>query len=400
MSLRESADWARHASGQDRREDTAEGLAAHEDGGEGTAAHRTAGRRTALRHRGADPAAAPPPRAADMECQAPGTRPGTAYANPNIPVFPPALPGALAHIDHAQMAVQLDGTHSELLDVGPAAPYYDGPMAHGVPAPVRHGGRPAPPPADVPAMQATRHAAPGGLARPPSPIPVYITSKKDGARPLTRCSFRRMLIAPAGQFPTQIAGKNPRRRKLYVYAEPGSTPNGGATSLTSTTSPGASAQLATATGAAGVSYTVNWAVQLQGSPVAGTDDNNFYLNFGGTADIYAANPAIPGFYPQPPWIGALPGPNGSLAVSVRVARAATAGVIYSATLSVTPNGPAAAPAYLLNDPTDAAGGAGGAIIPTGSWRDFHDQDAVYAICGGATQCYVSVIDEYEVPNGA
>jgi len=104
------------------------------------------------------------------------------------------------------------------LDVGPAKPYYSGGMAHGVPAPPQHGGRPAPPAAEQLAAQAAQ-AAHEELGKAPNPVPVYIVTKGAGARPMRRGAYRQVLVPAAGGDPIILVPRNPRRRSVSLLNE-------------------------------------------------------------------------------------------------------------------------------------------------------------------------------------
>jgi hypothetical protein len=95
---------------------------------------------------------------------------------------------------------------------------------------------------------------------------------------------------------------------------------------------------------------------------------------------------------------------------VQVPQAGTSGGIPTIVANKNPrrteikilNESTASTIYLLNDSTDATGGAGGAVLPTSmtSYLRLHTQDAIYAIGSGTAATYISVIDEYSVPGGA
>lgn len=139
----------------------------------------------------------------------------------DVPRYPDPLPGKLPHILHAAQALP---AQSPPLDVGPARPAYGGMMAHGVPAPVEHGGRPAPKPEHATALMANR--VPESYQPPPrpSPVPVYLVPEGAGARPLKRVATKQVLVpgpstAGAPAIPAQVCGKDPRRTTVRLMNE-------------------------------------------------------------------------------------------------------------------------------------------------------------------------------------
>lgn len=129
-----------------------------------------------------------------------------------IPKPKPVLPGTHHYADPAPPA------EHRPLDVGPAKPYYSGGMAHGVPAPPQHGGRPAPPDAEQLAARA-REEAVLEEGKSPDPVPVYIVQKGSGARPSTRAALRSVAIAAAGADPQVLVPRNPHRSKVRLLNE-------------------------------------------------------------------------------------------------------------------------------------------------------------------------------------
>lgn len=98
--------------------------------------------------------------------------------------------------------------------------------------------------------------------------------------------------------------------------------------------PGAGATIATITGIAAGTYTVEWNVALQGAAAA-ADANNFQLLNGVTVIAGSVNPGAAGEYPQANVVAIIPA-GGS--VTVKAVGAGTAGVTYSAQIALIPNG--------------------------------------------------------------
>jgi len=130
-----------------------------------------------------------------------------------IPVFPEPLPGS----DHYRPKQVIPD--STCLDTGPAEAYYAKGMAHGVPAPPVHGGKPAPDAAERHAIEAAR-AEKQQLARQPvDPVPVYIVETGGGTRPLKRAALRQVTVQAAGADPQEIVPRNPRRSSVRLLNE-------------------------------------------------------------------------------------------------------------------------------------------------------------------------------------
>lgn len=98
--------------------------------------------------------------------------------------------------------------------------------------------------------------------------------------------------------------------------------------------PGAGASIAATGALVGGTYTVSWAVGLQGAAAA-ADANNFKLVDSNGVVLVSVNPGAAGDYPQ---INADVTIANGTTVSVQAIGAGTAGVTYSADISATPNG--------------------------------------------------------------
>lgn len=98
--------------------------------------------------------------------------------------------------------------------------------------------------------------------------------------------------------------------------------------------PAAGATIATVTGVAAGTYTVNWTVGLQGAAAA-ADANNFNLVDTAGTVIASVNPGAAGEYPQIAVDLTLAAGN---SVSIKAIGAGTAAVTYSADLSILSNG--------------------------------------------------------------
>ena len=128
----------------------------------------------------------------------------------------PPLPGSHHYSDH------VTAREHAPLDVGPARPYYDQEMSHGVPVPPEHGGRPAPAEHERAALAATRKAEHDELAPLPDPVPVYIVDSGGGARPLKRAAMRVVPMQAAGADPIVLVPRNPHRSSVRLLNESGS----------------------------------------------------------------------------------------------------------------------------------------------------------------------------------
>lgn len=98
--------------------------------------------------------------------------------------------------------------------------------------------------------------------------------------------------------------------------------------------PGAGAAIATTAALVGGTYSVNWTVGLQGAAAA-ADANNFKLVDSNGVVLVSVNPGAAGEFPQIQTEVTIA--NGTT-VSVQAIGAGTAGVTYSADVSVTPTG--------------------------------------------------------------
>lgn len=130
-----------------------------------------------------------------------------------VPPPKPVLPGSHHY------PVPGDVPDGPVLDVGPAKPYYSGGMAHGVPAEVHHGGRPAPASGQQLAARA-RAETEEAAGTSPDPVPVYLVDEPgSGTRPLTKPALRTVAIATAGADPQVLIPRNPRRKTVKVLNE-------------------------------------------------------------------------------------------------------------------------------------------------------------------------------------
>lgn len=101
----------------------------------------------------------------------------------------------------------------------------------------------------------------------------------------------------------------------------------------SVVAPGAGATIVSLTGLAAGQYTVNWNVGLQGAAAA-ADANNFQFRSGSGLNVASVNPGVAGDYPQVPievTVGAAD------TMSIVAIGAGTAGVTYSADISISPS---------------------------------------------------------------
>lgn len=102
----------------------------------------------------------------------------------------------------------------------------------------------------------------------------------------------------------------------------------------SVVAPAAAATIATLTGLAAGTYNVEWIVGLQGAAAAG-DANNFRLNDSSGDVMTSVNPGAAGEYPQAAAQLTVPA-NGF--IDVYAVAIGTAGVTYSAQITITPTG--------------------------------------------------------------
>jgi hypothetical protein len=196
---------------------------------------------------------------------------------------------------------------------------------------------------------------------------------------------------PADTQPIQILPADLKRRRAYLQVRgtlgaPGQVEG-------SVTSPGANVAIANmaATALAPGWYTVQWAVELDGT-VSATDENNFILKGPGLgAGLNDTNDAAVGRYPQPTVTIYVPAGNGT-ALSVRSVGAGTVGAIYSAQISVTPlvvNGGF----VLVGQLGQVSNGQGGKIIPGDPRWEIRAHSSLYIAGDGATAVNVTLYVE-------
>lgn len=131
-----------------------------------------------------------------------------------IPAYPEPLPGPHHYRDKP-------ATEDEDLDVGPAKPYYEAGMAHGVPSEVHYGGRPAP------THEARTHEAASNPVEheleddgAPFPLPVYLVDGPgSGVHPMQRTSFRRPFVSPLGGAPIPLCDQDVSRKRVLFLNE-------------------------------------------------------------------------------------------------------------------------------------------------------------------------------------
>lgn len=135
--------------------------------------------------------------------------------------------------------------------------------------------------------------------------------------------------------PLQILPTDKQRRRAYIQVRPqlGSP----AQNENSVTSPGAGATILTITAASIAPgwYTVNWAVELDGTPGAGDVDNFILKGPSLGAGLTSANDGAVGRYPQSP-VTIYVASGNALALTVKTVAAGTAGAIYTAQVTLTP----------------------------------------------------------------
>jgi hypothetical protein len=98
--------------------------------------------------------------------------------------------------------------------------------------------------------------------------------------------------------------------------------------------PAAGATIVSIAGVAAGTYTLKWSVGLQG-PAAAADANNFQVFVNAVATDASLNPGVAGDYPQADAVLVIPA---GATVAVKAIGAGTAGVTYSAQISLEPNG--------------------------------------------------------------
>jgi hypothetical protein len=130
-----------------------------------------------------------------------------------VPEFPAPLPGS----HHYEVKPATPVRHD--LDPGPAEPYYGKGMAHGVPAPPHHGGRPAPRPEHQLDAQASRELIDEEVRRKPDPVPVYIVAEGGGAVPLLKAALRQVIVPAAGSDPIVLVPRNFHRTSVRLLNE-------------------------------------------------------------------------------------------------------------------------------------------------------------------------------------
>lgn len=101
----------------------------------------------------------------------------------------------------------------------------------------------------------------------------------------------------------------------------------------SVTSPAANAVIVTSPLLAAGTYIVSWSVGLEGTPAAGTDNDNFQLRANAATQATSLNLGAVGEYPQQQQTLNL---TSSGTIVIRAVAAGTAGAIYRAQLVITP----------------------------------------------------------------
>jgi hypothetical protein len=207
-------EYLRHASGEAEDQEARDAVAAHQHEGPQADPPPVPGARRPWSARSAGRPARGRPPAARPEMREQGSEkehsPGRALG---IPEFPQPLPGSDRYL------VKDAAEPHQPLDVGPAKPYYSGGLAHGVPAPVEHGGRPTARHEDRAEIEASRREVRELTREPADPIPVYVVEKSGGTHPLQRAAFYRKQVPAAGGDPVMIVPKDPRRTSVRLLNE-------------------------------------------------------------------------------------------------------------------------------------------------------------------------------------
>lgn len=140
-------------------------------------------------------------------------RPSEGHAE-GVPVFPDPLPGSHHYGTKTAVPVEHD------LEVPPADPYYGrGGMAHGVVAPVHHGGRPTARPEDR-GEHGLSDEDLRELTKPrPDPIAVTVVELGAGAAPLQRAALRSVPVPLPGADPIVLVPRNIRRSSVRLLNE-------------------------------------------------------------------------------------------------------------------------------------------------------------------------------------
>lgn len=228
------------------------------------------------------------------------------------------------------------------------------------------------PPADV-----ERAPRPAAEPKDEDAVPVRIVEGAKARTLRTLVSDGPMLLALSDTDPQRIADRDPDRKNLYVTNESAyaGTPQQAQGSVTSPGSHATVAQIGAANIVPGV-YTLQWAVDLDGTPSA-TDVNNFQILFaGGSVLATSENDGAVGHYTQTPFQVTVP--QGAAALTIRTAAAGTAGAVYSATFTLTPVAVPAADMGVRVGPMEDVSQGRGLFIPgaTGPVK-FETQDALW-----------------------
>ena len=314
-----------------------------------------------------------------------------------VPAFPDPLPGS--HHYETKAAVPVE----HQLDVGPADPSYGtGGMAHGVPAPVHHGGRPVARPEDRGEAAASRRLIEAETRTRPDPVAVYVVEPQGGSHPLMRAVLRRAVVPAAGADPFLLVPRDPARTSVRLMNESAGA-GATATSENTVTDPGA-ATIITSLSAAqmaaiappGTVWVVSWQVSLQGT-VTAADANNMKLVCPlATTQEVGLFPGAAGNYPQlSTSFVVLATQNISVTT---IAAASGASAIYGAQITATPLLAAGASIRLTQD----ANLSDGALLPAGmgAYLEIDTQDEIFAYCPSGGPAPVSMISQYQVARGA
>jgi hypothetical protein len=200
------------------------------------------------------------------------------------------------------------------------------------------------------------------------------------------------IAADTGQPQPLIQANLKRRRAYFQVRQTLGTP---AQNEGSVTTPGANVAIVTiaTTAMAPGWYTVNWAVDLDGTPGAG-DVNNFILKGPGLGSgVTADNNGAVGHWQQDPVLMYVPAGNAT-ALSVRSILAGTAGAIYTAQVTLSPvQGPTGY--VLVGTYGQVSNGQGGRVYTTDPRWEIRGHGLLYIVGDGVTAMNITVLEELD-----
>lgn len=219
MPVLSQREWLKRSTGRDTADEQAEQMAGHLDDGPGAPPAPEAREPRPAAARARMPAYGTSRHTTramglrpDRSQHGMNTREPSAGSEAGVPSFPAPLPGTHNY------PVSPAADEPPVLDVGPAAPFYAAGMAHGVPAPPVHGGRPAPA-ADEQLQALAVRVTDQETGRELNAVPVFMVTKGAGSRPGRRSVVTHRNVPAAGGDPFRLVTRDPHRNRVLILNE-------------------------------------------------------------------------------------------------------------------------------------------------------------------------------------